>query len=892
MDKYCERCGLYKNCISPFMSGRGNKNNPKIVVIGGYPSREEDISGITFLNKSMKLVDECLLKNKINDVYMINAVSCCSYNGSSKKKSTAPSKESVKYCKNKLFDELHKFPKETLIVTLGKEALLSVTNRAGVSHLVGSLMYAKIKDKKYPVIPNYNPTHVMKNPSSLSAFVNAWEIIRSYINGEIKDTFKAHVLKPNEAIKFIENVLSEKDKIQHLYFDIETTGIDLAGTEVLGYSITYDNFDSVIYIPLISYEWDYEITEDDKKVLYAASKKLLESFPLIGHNVKFDVAHSVFNGIVDFDNITVKGDTYVMAHIVYNREFVSLSLKNLARSIFNVYEDWDGPIDDILAGFKKKDRNYGLVPTEILGKYGGTDSHYTKLLYNHLLEKIDNKAPVVRMENEIESALTSWEIDGIKIDTKILGELREKVTDETKYLLGEIRNINEVIEYEKYQGKQLNLNSNIQLQQLIFGYGVDQNYLDFPVVIKSKKTKAPSFSKKAINQYMEMRLELSDKQFKFLKIINSYRGLTKLLTSYINVMPEKIDEFGIYRSSWNVCGTITGRITSLLHSTPSRDEEKKDMKRVITSRWENRGGIVLSLDYSQLEPRIMASISNDENLIDSYEKGYDIYRFIGSKVFNKDIDAIENSERNLMKALMLGILYGKSIKSTASDTGMTEDEAKNLQDGLFSEFSGVSRYIENQHNYVKKHSGIKTVFGRFIPINEIHSSDRFVKESGLRYSQNYPIQSAASELALHAFYMAWKAIKQAGESLVVGSVHDSLIIDVHKGELFQSIGILNRTLLIDQMNNHKEWLRCPLVFDTQIGKSWGGSMEMNSCDFVDGKYLMNLSGLEYDMHGLVEELKVCYDDVSYDIISRKKWDPPKISVIEKSDKIEAVLKVI
>jgi len=894
MHKNCEKCGLHKNCKNPFMVGRGNDSNPELIIVGGYPTIEEDNSGITFLNKSMKIIDECLTKNNINNVFMINAVSCCPRNGSNSTK--PPSKDEVKYCKNRLLDELYKLPEETLIVSLGKEALLSLSNRTGVSNKLGNLMRIKIKDKKFPLIPNFNPSHLSINPSASGPFLNTWETVKSYLNGDIKNDFKTYVLKPDLAINFINNVLDNKDNIEHLYFDIETTGIDLDGTKVLGYSITYDNFDSVVYIPLISYEWDYEITDLDRVKLFSHSKKLLESFPLIGHNVKFDVAHSVFNGIVDFDKVNVKSDTYIMSHIIYNRSFISLSLKNLARTLFNVCEDWDEPINDILSGFKKKDRNYGLVPTEILGTYGSIDAYYTKLLYNHLLEK-SSDAPVFEMEREISRALTSWEINGIKIDVDVLNKLRISVSSEIDHLLKTMKSINEVIEFEKDQGLPVNLNSNIQLQKMIFGYVPGKNnsckkYLNFPVLLKSKKTGAPSFSKKAINEYFNMKSELSDNQIKFLDTINSHRSLTKLLTSYINVMPEKIDEFGIYRSSWNVCGTLTGRITSLLHSIPSRDEDKKDMKRVIVSRWAKKGGLILSLDYSQLEPRIMASISNDINLIDSYKRGYDIYRFIGSKVFNKGIDEITKHERDLMKALMLGILYGKSIKSTANDTGMTEDDANKLQNELFSQFSGVSSYIRKQHEYVSKHGGIKTVFGRFIPITEIKSVDKFVRESGFRYSQNYPIQSAASELALHAFFMAWDSIRNSGKSLAMGSVHDSLISDVYPGELFQCIGILNRTLLTDQLRKYGDWLRCPLVFDMQIGKSWGGSMEVNSCDFIDNKYQLDISGLDVDFKGILEELSYSYNDVSYEIVDRKTWNPPKMSIIDKSDKVNAIVRVI
>jgi DNA polymerase I-like protein with 3'-5' exonuclease and polymerase domains len=226
---------------------------------------------------------------------------------------------------------------------------------------------------------------------------------------------------------------------------------------------------------------------------------------------------------------------------------------------------------------------------------------------------------------------------------------------------------------------------------------------------------------------------------------------------------------------------------------------------------------------SQIEPRTLAGLSGDENLQRVYKEGKDIYKYLASVVFEIDYNEVQKHQRNAMKSLVLALLYGMSTKSFAQKTNMSVEEAEQIFKDFFERFSGVNDFI---HNYLYKvgfqRKGIETPFGRFIPINTYN------KEKAKRLFRNYKIQSTASEMALFQFSdITHYLIDNGFVSKVVGSVHDSIVIDTKTNELFKVLQLLK--YYGEQVVKIKyEFLKVPLVLDIAFGESWSGSLELKS----------------------------------------------------------------
>ena len=287
---------------------------------------------------------------------------------------------------------------------------------------------------------------------------------------------------------------------------------------------------------------------------------------------------------------------------------------------------------------------------------------------------------------------------------------------------------------------------------------------------------------------------------------------------------------------------MTGRISSPIHSLPSRGD-KAEIKRLVVASSEDR--VIVSLDYSQLEPRIMASLSGEASLINAYEQGLDIYRFIGSRIYGVKPEEIDKPIRQKMKSILLGMIYGKTAYSMAKDLNISEGEAQALIDEFFRSFPRVKRWIDKQHRLVEKHGGVYTPLGRFIPIPEMYSNVESVKLEAYRKAQNYPIQSTASELALISFTTFSRILRKKYNSNVLLSVHDSLIIDVDPKEILNVLDGIR--LYLEELPMKKfKFLRAPLKCDVSIGLSWKGSMEVED---VNGNVLI-ISGYEEDFRNL------------------------------------------
>lgn len=727
--------------------------------------------------------------------------------------------------RDKLFKLMAEMPEDTIFILVGGSVSNIVLNIKNIVSLSGNIkernVYA-VNDKGKKITKKIK-CFCMLDPISISVNVRKYKPIFlksvSYLQyilnpSKYQSNFKYKILKPDEAVDFIYSLKGQ----EYIYLDTETSGLEY-GSDVVGVSIALEDQDCCYYIPLYDCNWFDEnenpiiISDINKTKINTAFKEVLSNIGLIGFNIKFDVVQMLLAGCLEKYNIV--GDLYVGCHLKYNNSLTSYSLKEICRLFFNVYEDWDEPIYKKRVEYSKlhkmklADVPYSVVDTEILGKYACYDVYYTKKLW-HKIRKEFTKKELEHYNNLMDALnqVVKWEEAGVYIS---INKLKELYSNFSVYLLDLQNKINEIPSiYKKFKGN-LNINSTSQLAE-----ATKKDCLDLPV-IKKTKTGVISLSSDVLQEYLERPDDLDDDSYNFIEYLNTYKVYNKLYRSYIKPLYSVMSSgSGIYRTSFNVCGTVTGRISSAFHTIPSRTDLGKKIKSIVHSRWED--SVIISADYSQLEPRMLASLSGDELLQKVYKEGKDIYKYLASVVYDIDYNEVEKPQRNAMKSLVLALLYGMSPSTFAHRVGISLKEAEIIFNNFFKRFSKVKVFIDNIIKEGFKRKGILTPFGRFIPVN---TYSRYDAERKFR---NYIIQSTASEFALFRFGEITKAIHSDCVK-VIGSVHDSIIIDCRLSKLFKTYTTLK---YYSEVIIFKEYpfIKVPFKLDIGLGVSWGECLDI------------------------------------------------------------------
>ncbi|MCX7695779.1 MAG: DNA polymerase I [Caloramator sp.] len=408
------------------------------------------------------------------------------------------------------------------------------------------------------------------------------------------------------------------------------------------------------------------------------------------------------------------------------------------------------------------------------------------LIKEYSLEKL-----LYEIEVPLIEVLASMEHYGFKINKEVLQEIGFKLSEEIDKLTSEIYDI---------AGEEFNINSPKQLGVILF------EKLNLPVV---KKTKT-GYSTNA-----EVLDELKDKHEIVSKII-IYRQLVKLKTTYIDGLMSAVQQDGKIHSNFNQMITATGRISSTepnLQNIPIKLEQGREIRRAFEP--ENSDYVILTADYSQIELRVLAHISGDNNLIESFVNGEDIHKRTASEVFNVPIDEVTAIQRSRAKAINFGIVYGLSDFGLAQDLKITRREAKEYIENYFARYTGVRRYLDDVIKKAKENGYVKTIFNRIRFIPEINSSNRNIKMLGERLAMNTPIQGSAADIIKIAMVNVYKKLNELGlRSRIILQVHDELVLEVHKEEIEEV-----KRIVKFEMENCVE-LKVPLIVDIKWANNW------------------------------------------------------------------------
>ncbi|HSX41055.1 MAG TPA: DNA polymerase I [Candidatus Saccharimonadales bacterium] len=566
-------------------------------------------------------------------------------------------------------------------------------------------------------------------------------------------------------------------------FDTETDSIDEMSANLVGISVSMKEMEG-FYIPV----GHREGTQLSKEAVCQALKAVFEDPKVgkVGHNAKFDYKVLVRHGIAPSPIIF---DTMIAAFIV-NPLGRSQSLDDLAYKEFGIELI---PITELL-GVGKKQITFDGVPIEEAITYAAEDADIAWRLYQSLKKQMSetgfNKLAEATEWPLIE-VLGNMEIAGIELDVEFLRKFNEVISTDIAKLEQQIW---------KAAGEEFNISSPAQLAKILY------EKLDLQKVgVKKGKT---GFSTAA------SELEKLRDAHPIINLISEYRELTKLRSTYVEALPQYVDENSRVHTSFNQTIAQTGRLNSTnpnLQNIPVRTEIGRQIRKAFVAP---KGRVLVSADYSQIELRVAAALSKDQGMIETFKKGIDLHQQTASEMFGVPLNEVTKEQRYSAKTINFGVLYGMSPHGLSVATGMNREEATGFIDRYFEVRKDLRAYIENVKKFARENEYTETLLGRRRPCPEIKSSNFVIRNSTERIAVNVPIQGTAADIMKIAMIEVAKKLEGSNAKMLL-QVHDQLILEADEKDADRVTKLLK-----DTMENVYD-LGVPLVADTSIGKNWG-----------------------------------------------------------------------
>ena len=564
--------------------------------------------------------------------------------------------------------------------------------------------------------------------------------------------------------------------------DTETTGTDAMTAELVGMSFSYEE-NQAFYVPVPQNRDEAQKIVDKFKPVFENEKSIK-----VGQNIKYDMIVLANYGV------TIKGKMFdtMIAHYVLQPE-----LHHGMDYLAEVYLKYDTiKIEELIGAKGKNQRNMrDLSPTDIY-KYACEDADVTLKLKNILEKELESNG-VKKLFEEIEMPLVPVlayiERNGVRIDTEALKET-------SKHFTIRMREIEE--EIYKLAGMEFNVSSPKQVGEVLFDR--------LKIVEKAKKTKT--------GQYVtsEEVLESLKGKHQIVEKILDYRGLKKLLSTYIDTLPELINpKTGRIHTSFNQTVTATGRLSSSnpnLQNIPVRDDDGKEIRKAFIP---DDGCEFFSADYSQIELRIMAHLSGDKNMIEAFKEEQDIHAATAAKIYKIDINEVTREQRSKAKTANFGIIYGISVFGLAERLNVDRKEAKELIDGYFENYPQVKAYMDESIRTAREKGYIETIFKRKRYLPDINSRNAVVRGYAERNAINAPIQGSAADIIKVAMVRIYKRFMEEGiKSKMILQVHDELNFSVLSEEKEKV-----QQIVISEMEAAYK-MKVPLLADCGWGQNW------------------------------------------------------------------------
>ncbi|MBT4784896.1 MAG: DNA polymerase I, partial [Candidatus Marinimicrobia bacterium] len=569
-----------------------------------------------------------------------------------------------------------------------------------------------------------------------------------------------------------------------LSFDLETTSLDPMSCDIVGFSFATKK-NQAIYIPIIYKEKEANLFDDHLNLVLNILRPVFENskIPKTGQNIKFDALILRNHGLKVFG---LKFDTLLAAHLI-NPDSRSLKLENLSFEHLN-YRML--PIEDLI-GKGRNQISMSEVELEKISFYASEDADIA-LQLTHILDKKLKKQNLDKFFNEIEMpllpVLLELEYNGMYVDSKMLSKMSDNLGNKIENLISNIT---------KEAGTEFNINSTQQLANILFDI-----------------IGLPEIKKRSTAEEVLTRLK---NEHSLPSLILEYRKLNKLKNTYIDALPTLINlKTKRIHSTFSQTVTSTGRLSSRnpnFQNIPIRTDLGREIRKAFKS--ENKDWIIFSADYSQIELRIMAHLSQDKTLLDAFNKGEDIHTRTAADVFNVDIDEVIPEMRRTAKIVNFGLLYGAGPFRMSQELGIPQKEAKSIIESYFERYSGIKDYIDSVIEYARANKYVKTILGRRRQVWDIDSNNHLHKEAAKRMAINMPIQGTNAEMIKIAMIDIQKELELKNmKSKMLLQIHDELVFEVPLEELNNL-----QNIVTNKMENSLP-LSVPIVVDCGNGESW------------------------------------------------------------------------
>lgn len=578
---------------------------------------------------------------------------------------------------------------------------------------------------------------------------------------------------------FIEKLMTQKS----VCFDTETTSLNPLEAELVGIAFSWETGKGY-YLP-------FPEDQEEAQKLIEELRPFFESEEIekTGQNLKYDIK------VLANYKVKVEGPLFdtMIAHYLINPD-MRHNMDVLAETYLNYSPQ---PISELIGKKGKNQKSMREVPLDQQTEYASEDADIT-LQLKHFFDKELQEANTRKLFDEIEiplvKVLAAMELEGIRLDQEYLGSLHEALENDIKELEEKI--------YSE-AGEEFKISSPKQLGVILFE--------KLQLVKKPKKTKTGQYSTS------EDVLSSLAKDNPIIQHVLDYRGLVKLLNTYVSALPGQVEKTtGRVHTDYVQTIAATGRLSSNnpnLQNIPIRTERGREVRKAFVPRDENY--TLLAADYSQIELRIIAALSEEENMIRAFKEGEDIHASTAAKVFNVPLEEVTREQRSNAKTVNFGIIYGVSAFGLSNQTSLSRSEAKELIDTYYRTYPKLSNFIHDQVEFAREHGYVQTVLGRRRYLKDINSRNAVVRGAAERNAVNAPIQGSAADIIKLAMINIHKKLEKGHyKTRMLLQVHDELVFDAYKPELDE----ISKLIKTEMENAYK--MSVPLEVDLGTGENW------------------------------------------------------------------------
>ncbi len=580
----------------------------------------------------------------------------------------------------------------------------------------------------------------------------------------------------------IDALLSKLNASKSYAFDTETTSLDTIEAQLVGMSFAI-NSGEAYYVSYSDLDKMSTVLNRFKPLFEDPSKEI------IGQNLKYDIK------VLKKYGVKIKNQIFdtMLAHYLMSPD--GQHGLNYLSEIYLNYKPIS--IESLLGKKGKSQKNMSALSPEKVVNYAAEDADLAlrlKLIFEKEINKKHLKNLFENLEVPLIDVLADMELEGVKLDVNFLNNYSVELGEELQKLEKEIKDLAQI---------DFNVDSPKQLGEVLFDR--------LEISTKAKKTKTGQYStgEDVLKKYLN--------DHPIIQKVLDYRQLKKLKSTYVDPLPNLVSPItNRLHTNYMQMVAATGRLSSNnpnLQNIPIRTDKGREIRKAFVPRDENH--VLLSADYSQVELRVIASMSEDENMIEAFRSGADIHTATASKVFGVPMEEVTREMRSKAKAVNFGIIYGQGAFGLAQNLGIKRKEAKEIIDNYFEQFPKLKEFQQKTIQFARENGYVETIMGRRRYLKDINSNNAVVKNFAERNAINAPVQGSAADIIKKAMIDTKNdLVKQGLKSKMILQVHDELIFDVEKSEVEKI-----KALVIDKMENAVE-LKVPLKVDFGMGNNW------------------------------------------------------------------------